>query len=1853
MDIPVTGIGASAGGIKAFETFFKSMPVTKSTAFVLIQHLDPNHDSTLDQIVSRHTKMNVKQISGGETLQGGNIYVIPPNKQIEITDGKLELYPLQRENGRQLPIDTFFRSLSRALKEKSIGIILSGTGSDGSLGIKDIKEMGGLTIVEDPASAEHVGMPQHALDTGIIDYAIPIEEMPSVIQKYIESDYEEKRVIKKGEEDTENYLTRIFELIKKETNHDFNSYKRSTIDRRIERRLSVKQVDSLKAYYELIKDDQDEIHALFKELLISVTSFFRDREVFDYVEKNVLPDFIKRLEDDELRVWVPACATGEEAYSWAMLLKNFIDNQEKPLSLKVFASDIDAEALQTARRAMYPKNIEADVPDNLLKKYFLREEGKFKLRKSLREQVLFAEQNVLQDPPYSNIHLLSSRNFLIYLDAGLQQRAIAGFHYGLKENGILVLGNSETLGQSDQFFSPIHRKHRVFKKIQSNAVTKSMWSIANKPRKEESKTKPRTKKEETPSETAQRIILSRFAPPSAVINPEGELLYNQGDTSKYLTFGTGEISTNILKVAREGLKIALSYAIRKVKSTSKENTQRNVKFKLNNQYELVDLIVTPLKVFKPDSELLMVVFQPSAKTLVEKSKANDSPSDSENDRIVELEKELSEKENYLQTTIEELETTNEELKSSNEEAQSTNEELQSTNEELETSKEELQSLNEELGATNGQLYSKIDQLTEANNILNNLFGSTRIATVFLDKNMKIYSFTPAISSIMALQKADIGRPVTNFTNNLKEDDATIPAMAEKVIADLVPRSQEVKTTRGKYYWMRVLPYRTMEDSIEGVVITFTDITETRRQNEELVKHRHHLEELVDEKSKKLKESEDRFKKISGMLSDLAYMVKMPDEKSFKMEWQFGQYEEYTGISTNARISHQDLLDVTHPEDKQIMQQRIEGMVNGKEVHSEYRIRSKDGNYRWLRDHSVPQFDKKGKLEAYIGAAKDITAVKEAERQLKETQEKVRNISENIPGLVIQYKLNPNGDDELLYIRGVEDIYEISREDALANVALLWERIHPDDKEEFRRTREESASTGNIWQIIHRVILPGNRVKWLSSKGMPKKSPDGSVIWDTIGIDITELKQAEERVRQSENRFRSIFDNSGIGMLLSHADGSIESANEKSREIFGYTHDELRKKNIFDLIHPDDIKLGKEKLKPVLEGKEDRFFVEKRYLNASGEVVWGRVNGSVVNRENKKATLLLIQIEDVSRQVEVARALKKSEKKLLEAQKMAKLGHFEWILSENKIIWSDELFRMHGLKPQPLTFELVQKLVHPADYDFYMKKMEEQQNRNEKLSIEIRTMHKNGKVLWTRQFAKPVTNKQGKVEKFIGTVQDVTAEKLTMNALTESERKFKNIANNIPGLITKIKEYPNGNIETLYLSKGVQELTGLTQKKLNNDVRNYWKLILPEDWETFSLKMRQSANNLSVWEMEYRIRITSGKIKWIHGRSVPNKLESGEIIWDSLGIDITEKKVAEEALRKSEKQFKNLFDDDVAPKLIIDASTGKIIDSNDAAISFYRYPKLIGLSVYDINTAKTKTIDENMNKTSSREQNRFSLKHRLGDGAVRDVEVHSSPIEMEGKMVLVSTIIDITQKEEHLRRIEQNEKELKELNATKDRFFSIIAHDLRNPFNSLMGFSDIILRNIKQNRLNEIEHHVTIMNKAAHQGTNLLNNLLEWSRSQSGRLKFAPEYHNLYVIADGSLEMLSGQAQEKGITLEMKISAAHSIFADANMLHTIFRNLISNAIKYTPEKGKITIQAQPEKQGTNISVTDTGIGIAKADQKRLFKIEEDFSTPGTSNEAGTGLGLILCKEFVEKHHGKIWFDSKVGEGTTFTFFIPEK
>ena len=1233
--IPVVAIGASAGGLKEFEQFFKNMPSTKELAFVIIQHLAPDYKSILADIVNRYTAMDVCQIENKMKVQPGKVYIIPPNNLVLLDKDKLVLKEMEKKQGINLPIDVFFRSMKDDIGEKSVAVILSGTGSDGTLGIKEVKEAGGLTIVQQPDTAEYDGMPTSAIRTGLIDYVIPVEEMPKVILNYIENEFQENRIIT-DDKKSESLINQVFEIIKSQTGHDFTNYKRNTIYRRIERRLTVKKLNKLQDYIKLLKEDGAEVGILYKELLISVTSFFRDKETFAYIEKNIIPKVVSGTGNNNLRIWVPACATGEEAYTWAILFKKYIDDNKLNIDLQIFASDIDTDAIEKGREGFYTNNIVADVPKEILERYFKQENNGFRIKKSIRETVIYADQNLLQDPPYSRLDLISCRNLLIYLDNYLQQKAISIFHYALKSTGHLVLGNSESLGSSAQFYEVIDRKYKVFRKINNIETSGRVWNMIY-----ERQTVKQAEKafHEPISEIAKEFILETQAPPSVVIDSEGAMLYAQGKTGKFLEITTGEISSNIVKTAKAGLKIPLSNLLRKARKTVTEVSHNNIKLNTDDDFEYVDITITPLKNNRKDTKLFVVFFKPG-KSITKNSTADDGKN-TDHVAIYELEKELAEKEQYLQNTIEELETTNEELKSSNEEAQSTNEELQSTNEELETSKEELQSVNEELTTTNNELAIKVDELNKVNSQLQNLLSATDIATIFLDRDLRIFNFTPAISIIIDLLHTDIGRSIKQFTNNLKYE--YLFEDAKGVLKNLIPKEVEVETNDDRSFWMRIIPYRTVDDKIEGVVITFTDITEKK------------------EAEIKLKESEEKYRSTyenspdSIIIHDFEMNIVDVNQKAIK---EFGYSKE--------EFLQMKVFDL-HTKDELTHSKEVLDEMNKQEMLKvDTKFQRKDGSIFWA-DASPCKYELNGRpiihvvirnITELVDARNELQKhyyhleelVEEKSRELKISERKFRNIAENIPGLVVKYKLSPAGAEELLYLsKNVEEVYEVPHAEAINNINLLWERIHPDDLDGYKKLLEKSASELSFWKTELRLRMPDGRIKWLDARGVPNKGEDGSIIWDIIGIDISDRKKADEKLLINQHYLQKAQEIGAIGTWHFDLEKNILSWTEENYKIFGIEPDtQMNYKLFMECVHPDDREFVDRNWK---KGIENNLYDIEHRIIAFGKTKWVREKAAFIFNDDGKVIQAFGVAQDITDRKKVEEALVVAKKKAEENDKL--------------------------------------------------------------------------------------------------------------------------------------------------------------------------------------------------------------------------------------------------------------------------------------------------------------------------------------------------------------------------------------------------------------------------------------------------------------------------------------------------------------------------------------------------------------------------------------------------------------------------
>ncbi|MGL1904348.1 MAG: PAS domain-containing protein [Fibrobacterales bacterium] len=848
---PIVGIGASAGGLSAFEAFFSGMPsdTNPGMAFIIVQHLAPDHKSILTELIQRYTRMQVYEVEDGMTVEINCAYIIPPNRDMAFLNGSLQLMEPSAPRGQRLPINFFFRTLAQDQRERAICIVLSGTGSDGTQGLRAIKGDGGMSMVQNPESTEYDGMPRSAIATGLVDYILPPAEMPAQLIGYASHIYGKPPTPISSNSKNKNALNKIFILLRTQTSHDFSQYKPSTIRRRIERRMAVQQISTLSNYVECLQKTPEEIEALFRDLLIGVTNFFRDPEAFAALETTAIPEILKsHPTGSTIRVWTPGCSTGEEAYSIAILFQELMDELKQSYKIQIFATDIDNNAIATARAGVYPESISQDILPERLTRYFTSENDgtSFRINKSIRDMLVFSEQDIVKDPPFSKLDLITCRNLLIYMGGDLQKKLIPLFQYALNKNGILFLGTSEAIGEFGDLFTELDRKAKLFKRkddlyaSQRSSLGRFIPSIiasgvVNIPL----ETKITSSTKLPLREITEKALLKEIAPAGALVDSHGDILYIHGRTGRFLEPMSGEAGVNnILKMAREGLHRDLTSALHKATLTKEAIRYQNLRVKTNGDYSLVNLTVRPVNITvskTPETPLFMVILDdtPSIENItpIETPLKGDSTTEVDAS-ILALKQELRTKEEYLQTTNEELETSIEELKSSNEEMQSVNEELQSTNEELETSKEELQSVNEELATVNTELQTKVAELSRANNDMNNLLAGTGIGTVFVDHSLHILRFTPTATQIINLILSDIGRPVGHIVSNLIEYD-TLVGDIQAVLHTLIPKEVEVQTNEKKWFTMRIQPYRTLENVIEGAVITFVDISEMKLMKAEL------------------------------------------------------------------------------------------------------------------------------------------------------------------------------------------------------------------------------------------------------------------------------------------------------------------------------------------------------------------------------------------------------------------------------------------------------------------------------------------------------------------------------------------------------------------------------------------------------------------------------------------------------------------------------------------------------------------------------------------------------------------------------------------------------------------------------------------------------------------------------------------------------------------------------------------------------------------------------------------------------------------------------------------------------------
>lgn len=1163
----VVGLGASAGGVTPLQQFFGDMDPKSGLAFVVVMHLSPEHESQLANVLQQKTSMPVTQVEEPVHVRPNHVYVIPPNHQLTFEDSTLRLVPPQQAIGRRVTIDLFFRTLAYAYGQRAVSVIMSGTDSDGVIGLKHVRAQGGLTIAQDPSEAEFDSMPASAISTGMIDWVLPVAQMPARLLEFARNENRMKlppEIPEVDEADAkvedalggptisdetrdaedEEAIGKVLGDLRVQTGHDFSHYKRATVLRRIARRLQVNSIESIPRYLEFLRSHPAEARALLQDMLIGVTHFFRDRETFAALEAHIPQLFAGKTAEDEVRVWVTGCATGEEAYSIAMLLCEHCERLDNPPKVQIFATDIDEQSIADARDGRYPTAIEADVSPERLRSFFVKDHGRYRVRKEVREKILFAAHNVLRDAPFSRCDLISCRNLLIYLKLDAQQSVFDLFHFALRPGGLLFLGTAENHGEAQTLFSPLDPKHRVYVR---RSIPRPIWKLPNLPGRLSERTAPRPMKSAQPAlpalssdavgnagSTAVTAIhagqtrrdalfgelhlrlLEQYGPPSVVVNELHDVVHLSGSAGRFLQFAPGEPTANIAKVVNPALAIELRTALFKATQESISVRSAPTAIEIDGKTQVVTLEVRPMRADEQAEGFFLILFETERPTEAPPSVTvtHDAVVRSSDEEIRFLKQQLA-------NTIEQYEAANEELKASNEELQAMNEEMRSTAEELETSKEELQSVNEELTTVNYELKANVEELSRTNVDLNNLMASTDIGTIFLDRQLRVHRFTPSATKVFNLIPADLGRPISDITSRLHYDGFLQDL--ELVLQDLRTIEREVRVGDGDPHWYltRIAPYRSEEDRIAGVVATFVNINARRKAEEALRESHARTVEILESIS-------DAFYTVDADFN-FTYVNKKAEELwKRKRETLIGRnlWTEFpAGVTTESYAMHHRAL-----KGKVAVRYEIFSQLVG----------------RWVDVSIYPS--PHGGLSVYF---RDITARKEAEQALRASEERLRTIADHVPQLIWTNDAQANAN----YFN--RRWYEYSGLTAEESYGRGWEAIvHPDDaasaKEKWRRAVEK----GEVFDVEYRLRRKDDAYRWFIGRNVPLRQNGEVLSWFGSATDIDDYKHADARLRVSEERFRVLVEGArDYAMFLLDPENVITFWSKGAERVFGWSQEE--------------------------------------------------------------------------------------------------------------------------------------------------------------------------------------------------------------------------------------------------------------------------------------------------------------------------------------------------------------------------------------------------------------------------------------------------------------------------------------------------------------------------------------------------------------------------------------------------------------------------------------------------------------------------------------------------------------------------
>ena len=1536
--LPVVGLGGSAGSIGALQTFFEGIPEDLGIGYVVVIHLSPEHESQLADILRRKTRMEVVQVRETVKIRPDTVYVIPPGYHLTMSNGHIELAYPEQERGKRVAVDLFFRSLAATHRSRAVAVVLSGVDGDGAIGIKRIKESGGLTIAQDPEEAEHQGMPRSAIDTGMVDWILSVQGMPAKLTEWIRN---ERRIHlppsdeanpSSPEDGDEAALREILGFVQSRTGHDFSHYKRATILRRIQRRLQVNSLEDLPHYAAFLRSHPGEAVALLQDLLISVTNFFRDPESFQALSEELPALFARKKPGDPIRVWVPGCATGEEPYSLMMLLLEQADVLEVRPVIQIFATDLDGQALRVAREACYPLTISADVSPERLKRFFIVDQGRYRLKKEVKERVLFAPHNVLSDAPFSRLDLISCRNLLIYFNREAQEHVMNVFHFSLLSGGRMFLGSSETM-DGGALFLPRDKKHRVFERsdVPRPAVAIPISSVPRIPLSgypdilagHHNLPAPVLPVEPESERTAvarmHHLLIRQAAPPSVLVNANYEIVHLSPGAGRFLRFAEGKVSMDLISVIHPSLRPELRTALFRATESREDVDASGVLVETGGTGISVGLRIRHPRnngsVAELNAHMLVMFVEDEAQGAIQ------LPHTEPNELARHLEEEIQQLRGQQAVLNDDLGTSIEELRASNEELQAMNEEHRSAVEELETSQEELQATNEELITVNQELKSKLDELAYANSDLQNFVSSSDVATVFLSRDLLIKRFTPRTTEIFRIIPGDVGRALSDLRHVLAGSDFIQDV--REVIRSLMPVEREIPSLEGKWYLLRISPYRMTESEVDGVVLTFVDITPMKIA------------------AAALSRSEERYRAIISQMGvgiihlDLLGKIIYANRRFREMMG----YEEGDVLGDNP-----DFNDIT---DSNSGMDVFPQLTAEEATELEKQLLRKDGSLIWANISISPIRDEEGVVLSAAAVVVDITVRRQAEEDLRMVKDK---LTADLAGMTRLHKLNElllNSDglqstlshilslaveftemdcgviqlveegSERLRIavhQGLsEDFVEHFKYGSCEAVSLqpfhdrarvLVENVSDDPKLRGTMNLGVILSEGiQSFQATPLVSHSGTVVGMLTTAGTRIGRPSGDALqrldllaW--MAGDFIQRTRAEEQLKRSEARFSAIFTEAEAGLSEISIDGRFRRVNETLSRILGRGKEDLMTLGVVDVTAPEDLANTMDALRQLRETGRP-VSIDKRYLRPDGSRVWANSTISLLELDSNQAPMILAVTVDLTERKRTEAALRDSREHLQRVMESVRDYAIVTMDADGFISgWNSGASAMFGFSEEEAIGQSCAIIFTLEDRaDGIPGKEMEIARRAGHANDERWHLRKNGHRFWVSGVMSPLFE-SGLVTGYVKVARDLTEQRLAEAALKESEARFRTLTSAVHQVVWT--NNPQGSAD--YFNQRWYDYSGLTYEE---SVGLGWQAIVhPDDAEASTECWHHALAQKKIFDAEFRLRRADGEYRWFIGRNIPLAEADGKVIgWFGTATDIENMKRAEEALRQSEERLR--------------------------------------------------------------------------------------------------------------------------------------------------------------------------------------------------------------------------------------------------------------------------------------------------------------------------------------------------------------